>query len=94
MAVTANVHAVQGEIERVGRRDGLGVGRHEIGDAHARLCHHGNLAVTEKKDIARVFEDCGNVGSDKVFAVAKADHHGRAESGGNDRVRLVSRQHR
>ena len=63
----------------------------EIGDAHRVLSHHGNLAVAQKENITRVFQDCGNVRSDKVFAIADTDDHRRPQARRDDHIGLIGR---
>src|SRR5216684_159340 len=72
----------------------LDLSAREVSDAHRVPGHDGNLAVTEKENIARVFQDRGNVGSDKVLAVADTDYDWRSKSRGDDGIGLVSREHR
>ena len=50
----------------------------EVGHAYAGFCHHGNLAIAEKENVASMFEDCRNVGSDEELAVAQANNDGRS----------------
>ena len=58
------------------------------------LGHHGNFAVAEKENIAGVFQDRGNVRSDKVLAIADTDYHRRPQARGDDRIGLIGRKHR
>ena len=66
--------------------DGLSV---EIGQLHAVGGDHGEVAIGEKENIARVIENRRHIGGDKVFVVAQADHQRRAVARGHDLVGLV-----
>jgi hypothetical protein len=73
------------------RLDGVAL---EVRHAHRVLGEHGQLAVAEEEDVARVLEDGGHVGGDEVLAVAEADDDGRPLPDGDDRVRLFGRDDR
>ncbi len=66
----------------------------KIGDADRVFGQDRDLVVAEKENVARVCEDRRNVGRDKKFAVAQADHDRRAFANGDDRVGFVHRNDR
>ena len=61
----------------------------EIRQLHAGGSDNGEVAIGEKENVARVIKNGGNVGGDKVFVVAQADHQRRTVARGDDFVRLV-----
>ena len=42
--------------------------------ANARWRNHGNIAICEKKNLASVMEQRGNIARDEVFVIAEADN--------------------
>ena len=66
----------------------------EIGELHAVGSDDGEIAIGQKENVASVIEDRGNVGGDKVFVVAEADHQRRSIAGGDDLVGLIDGDHR
>ena len=67
-------------------RDGCAV---EVGEDDAGESEDGDFAVGKEMDVAGVVEDAGDVGGEEVFALAEAEHGGRAEAGGDELVGLV-----
>ncbi len=65
----------------------------KIGNTHRVLGHHGNFAVAQKENVARVLENCGDVGGDKVLALAQTDNYRRSQPGGNNSVGFVRGEH-
>ena len=63
-----------------------------IQDANAVLGEDGDVAIGEEKDVAGVLKKCGDVARDEIFVVAEANHGGRAETSGNDFLRVFSRK--
>ena len=55
---------------------------------------HGQIAVAEEEQVARVIENGRHVAGDEVFVLAQADHGRRAIARGDDFVRLVGGDHR
>src|SRR5213594_2940180 len=55
----------------------------EVRDAHAGFCHHGDLSVAKKENVAGVFENRRNIRSDKIFALTDSDYHRRTQARGN-----------
>ena len=53
---------------------------------------HGDVAVGEEENVARVVENRGNVAGDEVFVFAQADHRRRARARGDDFVGVVARK--
>ncbi len=79
------LHGVPGDalgFEREGRAV-------EVGEGDAGGGEDGEFAVGEEVDVAGVVEDAGDVGGEEVFAVADAEHSGRAEAGGDELVGFV-----
>ncbi len=70
--------------------DGLAV---EVGELHACRGDDGEIAVGEEEQVARVIEDCGNIGGDEVFVFAQADDGGRTVARGDDLVGLIDGDH-
>src|SRR6266403_1550100 len=60
-----------------------------VHDADAVFGEHGDVAIGEKKHVARVFQQRGNIAGDKIFAFAEADNRGRSEARGNNFVRIA-----
>ena len=60
----------------------------EIGEAHAFRRQHGHIAIGQKKHIARVAQDGGDIRGDEVLAIAQADDYRRAQPRGDDLVRV------
>ena len=58
----------------------------EIGEADALRREHGDFAIAEEKNAARVRENRGNIAGDEEFVFAKADDDRRAEARGDDFV--------
>ena len=46
----------------------------EIRELHACGCDHGEVAIRQKENIARVVENCRNIGGNEVFIIAQADY--------------------
>src|SRR6266404_7834973 len=61
----------------------------EVCYTHRILVDNGHLAVTEKKDVARVLQNRRDVGGNKKLAVSKANNDWWPLSDGDDHVRLV-----
>src|ERR1700730_7845460 len=59
--------------------------------ADALLGKHGDVAVGEEKDFARVLQQRGNVAGNKKFALADADHGRWSHTCRNDLVRVFRR---
>ena len=72
-------------------RDGLAV---EVGELHARGRDHGQVAVGQEEQVARVIEDRRHVGGDEVLVLAQADDRRRAIARGHDLVGLIHGNHR
>src|ERR1051326_1849924 len=66
----------------------------EIGDADTVTRHHGNLAIGEEENVARMFENRGHVGRNKKFLVAHTHHDRGALPRRNNRVGIISRDNR
>src|ERR1039458_613322 len=66
--------------------DGLSV---EIRQLHALGGDDGKVTISQKENVTRVIENRRDIGSDKVFVVAQADHERRAVARGHDLVGLV-----
>src|SRR6185312_426112 len=54
----------------------------EIGKLYALGSDHSKIAITQKKQIAGVIENCRHVGSYKIFVFAQADYSRRSVAGG------------
>ena len=83
-------------LDRVpGDAGGLAVVRcaFEVGVGNACLGEDGAFAVVEEDDVAGVVEDAGDVGGEKVFAVADADDGGRAGAGCDQLVGFARGEH-
>ena len=61
----------------------------EIAQLHAVGGDDGEVTIGEKVDVARVIENGGNVGGNKVFVVAQADYKRWTIARSHDLVRLI-----
>src|ERR1700745_3395424 len=66
--------------------DGVAV---EVSEFHAFRGDDGEIAIGEKEEVARVIQDGGDVGGDKIFVLAQTDDRGRTVAGGDNLVGLV-----
>ncbi len=66
----------------------------KIGNANRLFREDRNLAVAEKKDVARMLQNWRNIGRDKKFTVAQTDNDRRPFANRNDHIRLVDRDDR
>ena len=57
--------------------------------AHCLFVNNGHFAIAQKKDVARVLQYRGNVGSNKKLAVAQPDDDGRPLPHGDDHIGLI-----
>ena len=53
----------------------------------------GEVTVGEKKEIAGMKQNGGNIRRYEIFVLTKTDHHGRAIAGCNDLIRLIDADH-
>src|SRR5579863_3114061 len=65
--------------------NGLSIKVHEL---HAGGSYYCQVTIVQKKQVTRVIEDGGNIGSYKIFVVAQADNRRRAIAGCNDLIGL------
>ncbi len=66
----------------------------KVRELHALRRDHSKVAISEEKQVARVIENRGNIGRNKEFVFAQADHGRRTIAGGHNLVGLVGRDHR
>ncbi len=60
-----------------------------IHHADALLRQHGDVAVGEEKNFARVLQEGGNVAGHKKFSVAQTDYRRRSHSRGYNLMRVL-----
>ena len=59
-----------------------------IHDADALLGQNRDVAIGEEKDLARVFQQRGDVAGNEIFAVTQSDDGGWAKAGGDNFLRV------
>ena len=63
----------------------------EIAEPHALRRQHRHIAIGQKKHVARVTQNGGDVGGHEVFVIAQPDHHGRSIARRHNLIRVRPR---